>query len=239
MKNFITTNHTYDDEQTDVCNTEGRCVQIKKTRNLIIWLGVGMIALSYLLLVPGANQIKLLHSQVTPSVSLYSNPLSLEDKFPLLNDDNNATTLDELANNKWTILYFGYTSCPDVYPKGLNILNQTLNMMQSADRLNVVFISVDPENDIGNLSNFAKGFNPDFIGLSAKESVLTDMSKRLGLYREISKIKQRSQSQEAPIERANSYLLLSPELELTGLLEAPHDAVKMAKSLDLIIQTLD
>ena len=239
MKNFITTNHSFDDEQADVCNTEGRCVQIKKTRNLIIWLGVGMIVLTYLLLVLGANQIKTLHSQVTPSVSLYSNPLSLEDKFPLLNDDKSATTLAEVANNKWTILYFGYTSCPDVYPKGLNILDQTINMMRSAERLNVVFISVDPENDIGQLTDFTKQFNPNFVGLSANESVLTEMSKNLGLYREISKIKQRSQSQDSQIERANSYLLLSPELELTGLLEAPHDVVKMAKSLDLIIQTLD
>lgn len=198
-----------------------------------------MIALAYLLLVPGANQIKLLHSQVTPSVSLYSNPLSLEGKFTLLDDNRKPTTLAEFAKSKWTILYFGYTSCPDVYPKGLNILNQTVNMMQSADRLNVVFISVDPQNDIGNLSNFTKQFNPSFVGLSAEESVLTDMSKQLGLYREISKIKQRSQSEDSQIERENRYLLLSPELELTGLLEAPHDAVKMSKSLDLIIQTLD
>ncbi|RUM77543.1 MAG: SCO family protein [Candidatus Thioglobus sp.] len=232
---------------------ENNCVEIKKTRNAIIWLGVGMIAMAYFFLIPSANQLKDIQKQVQPTVSLYSNPKSLQGKFPLIDDNRNTTSLSVAANSKWSILYFGYTSCPDVCPIDLAILNQTLGMMQQADKLQVIFISVDPKRDVGNLNAFTGRFNAGFIGLSAEESVLRNMTKTLGVYHEVEKTKQRAlaEDQNKPkdmsmvmnnnylINHTASYLLLNPSLELTGLLTNPHYAPKMAKALDLIIETLD
>jgi protein SCO1/2 len=253
VKNFIETDHACSDEKFETCTGKGRCVQIKKTRNSIIWLGVAIIALAYFLLIPNANQIKDLSKQVNPTASLYSNPKSLQGKFPLIDDNRNIVMLSDIAKDKWSVLYFGYASCPDVCPTDLATLNQTLGMMNHADKLQVIFVSVDPKRDVGNLDAFTKRFNTGFIGLSAEENVLASMTKALGVYHEVEKTKQRSLTDDHSqhkdmkmkmnnnylINHTASYLLLNPNLELTGLLTNPHRAPKMAKALDLIIETLD
>jgi protein SCO1/2 len=209
--------------------------------------------LAYFLLIPGANQIKELSKEVNPTASLYSNPKSIQGKFPLINDKRNIVMLSDVAKDKWSILYFGYASCPDVCPTDLATLNQTLGMMKHADKLQVIFVSVDPERDVGNLNAFTGRFNTGFIGLSAEESVLRNMTKTLGVYHEVEKTKQRALTEDHNkhkdmsmvmndnylINHTASYLLLNPNLELTGLLTNPHHAPKMAKALDLIIETLD
>ncbi len=261
MKNFIENDHACSDEKFETCTGKGRCVQIKKTRNSIIWLGVAMVVLAYLLLVPGANKIKELSKEVNPAASLYSNPKSLQGKFSLIDDKRKTVLLSEAAKDKWSILYFGYASCPDVCPTDLATLNQTLGMMKHANKLQVVFISVDPKRDVGNLDAFTKRFNANFIGLSAEDEVLTNMTKALGVYHEVEKTKQKAliedhskhkkmtkkhndhkdmkMSNNYLINHTTSYLLLSPNLELTGLLTSPHHTPKMAVALDLIIETLD
>ena len=257
MKNFIETDHACSDEKFVTCTGKGRCVQIKKTRNSIIWLGVAIIALAYFLLIPNANQIKDLSKQVNPTASLYSNPKSLQGKFPLIDDNRNIVMLSDIAKDKWSVLYFGYASCPDVCPTDLATLNQTLGMMNHADKLQVIFVSVDPKRDVGNLDVFTKRFNANFIGLSAEDEILTRMTKALGVYHKVEKTKQRSLTDDHSqhkdmkmsmkmkmnnnylINHTASNLLLNPNLELTGLLTNPHRAPKMAKALDLIIETLD
>ena len=258
VKNFIETDRSSDDEQFESCTSnKGDCAQIKKTRNSIIWVGIAIVVLAYFLLVPNANQIKELSKQVSPTASLYSNPKSLQGKFPLIDDDRNIVLLSDVAKDKWSILYFGYTSCPDVCPTALATLNQTLGLMETADKLQVIFISIDQKRDVGNLNAFTKRFNTNFIGLSAEDEVLASMTKALGVYHEVEKTKQRALTEERSkhksmkmekpmkvksnylISHTASYLLLNPNLELTGLLTNPHRAPKMAKALDLIIETLD
>ncbi len=250
MKNFIEQEHSCSDEQFEACTGKNNCGQIRKTRNSFILLGVGMLAAAYLLLIPQASQLRELQSQVKPTISLYSNPKSLEGRFSLINDDNQITSLGNITKGKWAILYFGYTSCPDVCPTDLATLSQTLGLMKHSDKLQVVFVSVDPKRDVGNLASFTSKFNAKFIGLSAKEDVLAKMTKALGVYHEVAQIKQRSAKDHSKhkamkmnenylINHTASYLLLSPELELTGLLTNPHRATKMSAALDMVIEKLD
>lgn len=252
-------------DQSNNCATDN-CDQIKKTRNTIVGLGLGAVVLMYFLLVPGANQLKDLQKQVSPTVSLYSNSKVLDGNLPLIDDHHKAISLSEVVNNKWSLLYFGYTSCPDVCPIDLAILNQTIEKMSQAEKLQIVFVSVDPTRDVGKLKEFVGRFNADFVGLSAKDEDLTRLTKTLGVYHEIAQTKQRASqdhSNHAPktdnkemamnmeghsnpmpktdylVDHTASYLLLNPSLELVGLLTNPHYASKMAPALDLIIETLD
>ncbi|MDB2589668.1 SCO family protein [Candidatus Thioglobus sp.] len=164
-----------------------------KTRNtsIALTLGLGLIVTVYFLLMPGADQFNELKKQVVPTVSLYSNPKALDVNLELLNDSK-SLKLSEVVNNKWSILYFGYTSCPDVCPTDLAVLNQTIRNMNLADKLQVIFISVDPARDIGKLQNFVERFNADFIGLSAKDAELRKLTKALGIYHEVAQTKQRA-----------------------------------------------
>ena len=216
-------------------------------KNFIILLSIALITLVYFLLAPSTDQIKALNKKVSPAVSLYPNPKSLQGKFLFIDDQRNATTLSKAAQNRWTILYFGYASCPDICPVDLAILSQTLGLMKHANRLQVVFVSVDPKRDIGNMNAFAKRFNANFIGLSAEHKMLESITKALGVYHEVAQTKQRASididhskmKHDYLIDHTASYLLLNPQLEMIGLLTNPHQAKDMATALDLIIQTLD
>lgn len=236
---------------------------MKQKHLILILIITSLIFLSYY-----ANQpnIKNLKEQVSPTVSVYPSPKTMNGNISLINDNNKSVSLSTIANNKWSILYFGYTSCPDVCPIDLAILNQTVGKMNQAKKLQVVFISVDPDRDIGKLEKFVGRFNTDFIGLSAKDEDLRKLTKALGVYHEVSQTKQKSFLDHANhepkvghtemvmhmeghtkhatkadylIDHTASYLLLNPKLELMGLLTNPHSAQKMAPALDLILETLD
>lgn len=69
---------------------------------------------------------------------------------------------------KLVVLFFGYTHCPDVCPTTLSDMAQALKLMrpEEADKVQVLFASVDPERDTPEtLKAYVPYFHPDFLGL--------------------------------------------------------------------------
>ena len=87
---------------------------------------------------------------------------------------------------KWTIMFFGYTHCPDFCPTTLAGLNSAYRRLeQEAPRLaattQVVFVSVDPFRDTPQLlGDFVSHFNKDFIGVTGSATQLHRLSDPLG-----------------------------------------------------------
>lgn len=71
-------------------------------------------------------------------------------------------------NGKVTVVFFGFTQCPDVCPTALAELAQTMALLEDkADDVQVLLVSVDPERDTPEiLSAYVSAFHPDFVGLS-------------------------------------------------------------------------
>ena len=134
---------------------------------------------------PTAGPIERLKKSVAPAASLYPQAKSASDKLNFINDRSDAVHLSDLTQGKWALLYFGYTSCPDICPVDLSKINLTYQMMDNKDSLQVVFISVDPSRDIGRLDKFASAFNPSFLGLTAHQDELMSISRSLGVYHEV------------------------------------------------------
>jgi protein SCO1/2 len=80
---------------------------------------------------------------------------------------------------KVVVLYFGYRFCPDICPTTLNDLSRSYKAIQDQDKVQVIFISVDPERDnLDNLKEYVGFFHKDFIGATdspAKIRVLADL----------------------------------------------------------------
>jgi protein SCO1/2 len=86
------------------------------------------------------------------------------------------------------LLFFGYTSCPDVCPTTLAELNQALGRLNDEDvnRVRVIFVTVDPERDTPERTQtYVDHFNTSFIGLSGTETELSKVWEDYGVYREI------------------------------------------------------
>ncbi len=71
---------------------------------------------------------------------------------------------------KIVLLYFGYTTCPDVCPATLNDVATALNMLgNKAKNVQFLWITVDPERDSPEkMEDYVKHFHPDFLGLTPR-----------------------------------------------------------------------
>jgi protein SCO1 len=86
--------------------------------------------------------------------------------FALSTADGRRVT-DETFRGKWLLVYFGYTTCPDVCPTTLSSMAQALDKLGPlADKVQPAFITVDPERDTAEIvAQYVKDFDPRFIGL--------------------------------------------------------------------------
>ena len=83
-----------------------------------------------------------------------------------------------------TLLFFGYTFCPDVCPFTLADMNMLHGQLEEkADDLNVVFITVDPERDtLEKMSVYIPSFNPDFYGVRLEGEMYEAVTTTYGVY---------------------------------------------------------
>ena len=100
---------------------------------------------------------------------LWPNPKPLT-QFELNSTSAHPFTLETLKD-RWPLLFFGYTSCPDVCPTTLATLSgvmQRLRAESKADRLQVVFVSVDPQRDtLDQIARYIGYFDSSFMGATA------------------------------------------------------------------------
>lgn len=80
---------------------------------------------------------------------------------------------------KVVVLFFGYTHCPEVCPTTLADLAQVMRLMgTSADKVQVLFVTLDPERDTPEvLSKYVPFFNPSFIGLHGDAEATAQAAK--------------------------------------------------------------
>ena len=84
-----------------------------------------------------------------------------------LNDHNAQTRSLGDFKGKVVVIFFGYTSCPDICPTALSRLAEVMKVLgPEAEKVQVLFVSVDPERDTQErLKDFVPWFHPSFLGL--------------------------------------------------------------------------
>lgn len=103
--------------------------------------------------------------------------------FSLPDHNGQARTLADFKG-KVVVLFFGFTQCPDVCPTSLSEMAQAKQLLGAdGDRLQGLFISVDPERDTpAVLREYVGNFDPSFLGLYAAPAELEALAKSYKLY---------------------------------------------------------
>lgn len=117
----------------------------------------------------------------------YVKPYPVASEIDLTRSDGNRFRLSELRGDV-VLVFFGYTSCPDVCPTTMAQLRLALSELkeQDVERVKVVFVTVDPERDTPErVQEYVDQFNPAFIGLSGTKQELEKTWTEYGVYREI------------------------------------------------------
>ena len=155
-----------------------------------------------------------------------------------LNDHNNQAFGNPQLTDKWSLLFFGYTHCPDICPTSLQVLSNLLNSMDGIDSsraIQVIFVSVDPDRDTpANLKSYVEYFHPDIIGASASVSELNLLTKAVGIAHNRNKPVENQVSYE--VSHSSGIILINPDGEFAGLFGAPHDAFTMTSDMKKIIK---
>ena len=118
--------------------------------------------------------------------TMYAEPYPPAPEIELTRDTGNRLRLSEMRGNT-VLLFFGYTSCPDVCPTTMAELKQALEKLgeEDAKQVQVLFVTVDPERDTPErVQEYVDHFNSNFIGLSGTESELADVWRDYGVFRE-------------------------------------------------------
>lgn len=146
----------------------------RKRRNIYITVTALVVAS---LLSVGMFFGKLTSPRVMSNQELQLNGAYVFDKpriiepFQLVDEEGQAFTLERLQN-KWTLLFFGYTYCPDICPTTLADLKNFHTMLADtpySDDTQVVLVSVDPARDTPEqLAPYVNYFDPAFIGVTGE-----------------------------------------------------------------------
>src|SRR6476620_10258297 len=103
-----------------------------------------------------------------------------------LSDQRGQAVTDKSMQGRPTLIFCGFTHCPDVCPTSLFEISEVLRAMgKDADRVNAVFVSVDPERDTqASMKDYLSSFDPHLKGLTGNPEAV---AKVLSAYRVYSK----------------------------------------------------
>ena len=168
------------------------------------------------------------------TVRLISTPRVLPEWKLRLSDGGEATPAT--LQGHWTLVFLGFTHCPDVCPTTLAELakvQKTLAVVPEAKRPRLLFVSVDPERDTPQLTgDYAHYFHADTLAASPTPAQLADFAKALGLvYMKVSE-----PDGSYSMDHSATLVLLDPQGRQAGLLSPPLDPQKIADDLRLLAE---
>jgi protein SCO1/2 len=147
-----------------------------RPRNLLIFGGAILIGLVAILLLLGPTR------EYTFQGSLIDPPVAAP-LFELMDVDGQNVQLSDL-DGQVVILFFGYTSCPDVCPVTLtDFLQIRSSLGNKAENVSFVFVTVDPERDTPErMKKYLTNFDPEIIGLTGTRTELEPVWASYGVY---------------------------------------------------------
>ncbi len=147
-------------------------------------------------------------------------------RFSLIDQDGAPFTQASLRGAP-SLLYFGFTHCPDACPTTLVELARA-GRSRGVPRLRVIFVTVDPARDSSAvLAAYVHAFDPQFIGLTGSPQAIDAFAARLGIaFRRIA-----LPGGDYTIDHTSVVFLLDAEGRLVAIFSTPLDAARLARDL--------
>ena len=160
---------------------------------------------------------------VNPGIEglLWPNPKVLGD-FEVTRDD--GTLADRsLFLGRWSMVFFGYTHCPDICPITLSVIagaRPQLESVTAPGRFQVVFASVDPgRDDPARISEYVHYFHPGFIGVGGTAAQVQSLTRQFGVAWFVDAP---DEAGDYKVDHSASLFVVDPAGRLVAVLGAPH-----------------
>ena len=173
-------------------------------------------------------------SSKSPEYStVLTKPIKL-DEFMLTADDDSVFSNQSLKD-KWSLLFFGYTHCPDVCPLTLHQLAQANKEL--ADKLestpDIIMVSVDPDRDTSEiLQKYVRSFGENVSGVTGKNEELDKLTNQLGIFYNANK----HEGENYSVNHSAAVILINKNAEFHAVFSAPHSIEHFVSDLPLILK---
>ena len=179
-----------------------------------------------------AAQPPVVSQQQLKAVRLINPPREL-GHYQLTRSDGSALGVDQLRGH-WTIVFLGFTQCPDVCPTTLAELakaQKTWATISESRRPRVLFVSVDPERDTPAITgDYAEFFNPETIAATADAEPLANFAATMGLVYMKVPLDEGGYS----MDHSATLVVLDPQGRQAGLIRPPLAWQQIAGDLRLL-----
>ncbi len=143
-----------------------------------------------------------------------------------LTDHNGQPFVPDRLKGHWTLVFFGFTHCPDICPTTMSFLNQFIHELEGTEveDTRVVMVSVDPARDtVEQLANYVPFFNPEFVGVTGEFLELHRFATALNTpFRKVP-----GQGENYQVDHSANVVLINPRGDYHGFFKSPLDLAKM------------
>ena len=150
-------------------------------------------------------------------------------EFSLIDHHGSPFTREDLID-QWTLIFFGFTHCPDICPTTMVELAELKAQLMGteASDAHVVMLSVDPARDTPErLAQYVPYFHADFVGVTGDFTDILSFAQRLNApFRKVSEPDGAYQ-----MEHSANVMLMNPRGDYHGFFRAPLDIPKMRVTL--------
>ncbi|KAL3003969.1 hypothetical protein AAZX31_08G135600 [Glycine max] len=149
--------------------------------------------------------------------------------FTLINTEKQAITERNFLGN-WVLLYFGYTSSPDLGPEQVQIMANAIDILESKQNLKIlpVFVSIDPQRDTpSQLRAYLKEFDSRIIGLTGPVAAIRQMAQEYRVY--FKKVEE--DGNDYLVDCSHNMYLLNPKLEVTRCFGVEYSAEELSEAI--------
>ncbi|KAF6161296.1 hypothetical protein GIB67_009183 [Kingdonia uniflora] len=149
--------------------------------------------------------------------------------FNLINHDGKSVTEKNFLG-KWSLIYFGFTHCPDICPDELQKLAAAIDKIKEKTKLEVVpvFISVDPERDnVEQVHEYVKEFHPNLIGLTGT----TDEVRKIARAYRVYYMKTEEEGSDYLVDHSIVMYLMDPNMEFVKFFGKNNDVDALTEGI--------
>ncbi|SDT08965.1 SCO family protein [Pseudomonas oryzae] len=152
-----------------------------------------------------------------------------------LTDENGAAqALDQLKGH-WTLLFFGYTFCPDICPTTLAELRQVQQQLppEALARLRVTMVSIDPARDTpAQLKQYLGYYKAGYTGLTGELADIQALASAVS----IPFIPGDTSKEHYTVDHSGNLALIGPDGRQRGFIRAPLNPAKLAAQLPRVLK---
>lgn len=147
-------------------------------------------------------------------------------EFALL--DHRGRTLGRRDfEDRWTLVFAGFTHCPDLCPATLTLLAQVRSRLPQQS-LRILFLSVDPERDgVVQVADYLAHFGQGLWGATGTRAQVEQFSAQLGL----AQVRNPGAGADYTVDHSAALVLIDPRARVAGYFRPPHDAAALVADL--------